>query len=133
MQPRTPTVLIADDLPDLRRLLSLTLMQLPASVITAENAEQAVTLARLHRPDVAVLDIMMPGDFDGLEACRRIKSDPVLNATKVILLTAKAQQSDFKAGELTGADAYVCKPFSPRELIALIETLVGRDTTESAA
>ena len=82
-------------------------------------------MARAIKPDVILLDVMMPGLLDGYQVCDRIKKDPELRAIKVAMLTARGQATDLAAGEAAGADAYLVKPFSPLELIDRVESLVG--------
>ena len=85
----------------------------------------AVEACQASRPDLAVLDVMMPG-VSGLEAIRAIRADPGLADLPVILLTARAQESDVESGFDSGADDYITKPFSPRELAARVEALLSR-------
>ncbi len=76
------------------------------------------------RPDIVLLDVMMPGELDGLQLCRQLRSDPVMRHIKVVLLTARGQERDREAGRQAGADEYLVKPFSPLELIETIERLL---------
>ena len=85
----------------------------------------AVEACQASRPDLAVLDVMMPG-VSGLDAIRAIRADPALADLPVILLTARAQESDVETGFDSGADDYITKPFSPRELAARVEALLSR-------
>lgn len=119
-----PRVLITDDQPDIRKLVRMTLDMGDVEVYEAETAAGALEVIARVNPDVVLMDIMMPGEFDGLEACRRIKQDPERAGTVVIMLTARGQQADLDAGKAVGADAYLVKPFSPLELL----DLVGRFT-----
>ena len=80
---------------------------------------------RQDAPDLVVLDLMMPG-MNGLDACRTIRSDPALAKTPVILLTARAQSSDVEAGLAAGADDYITKPFSPRDLAERVDALLAQ-------
>ena len=73
------------------------------------------------RPDLVLVDVMMPGSLDGYQVCQKIKMDPETAKTIVILLTARGQQSDFEMGRRAGADAYLTKPFSPLELLDTVE------------
>lgn len=115
-------VLIADDQPEICRLLELTLEPLGVDILSAGDSDTALRLAHEHRPEVAVLDIMMPGSFDGLEVCRRIKNTRSLAHCLVILLTARGQRNDVDAGNAAGADVYMVKPFSPLQLADLVES-----------
>jgi DNA-binding response OmpR family regulator len=95
-------------------------------IIEARTGNEALVLAQTRRPDVAVLDVGMPG-LDGLEVLERIRADDVLSGMRVLLLTAKAQESDVRRGYDAGADAYVRKPFSPAELSARVRELLDAD------
>ncbi|MCK9202306.1 MAG: response regulator [Gallionella sp.] len=119
-----PRLLIVDDDANLRRLLVATFGYGKYELHEACNGVDAVRLASQLRPAVILLDVMLPGELDGLEACRQIKAQPELKEIKVILLTALGQQSDRWHGELAGADAYVVKPFSPLKLIELVDSLL---------
>jgi len=113
-------ILIVDDHADIRRLIRMTLEFEDYDIYEAEDGATALLLAEALRPDLVLLDVMMPGDLDGLAVCRRIKGDPLLQGPGVILLTARGQAQDCEAGRLAGADAYLVKPFSPLQLIDVI-------------
>jgi DNA-binding response OmpR family regulator len=115
-------VLVADDDDDILLLVTTRLRRDGFEVIFARNGEEALALAQERRPDVAVLDIGMP-KLDGLEVLQRIRADDALKGVRVLLLTAKAQESDVRRGYDTGADAYVRKPFSPSDLSARVREL----------
>jgi len=117
-------VLIADDEPSLRLLVSATIESDLLTVVEAEDGDEAWTLMCEHQPDLALLDIQMPGKT-GLEVARAIRADPRLAGTKIIMLSAKAQQADVSAGMVAGADLYLTKPFSPTELLAAVEQAIG--------
>lgn len=117
-------ILIADDDSDLRLLISLKLESAGHQVVSVEDGSTAAANCRSMRPDLVVLDLMMPG-MSGLEVCRFIRADPELVTTPVILLTARAQAADIEAGMAAGVDEYLTKPFSPRELAARVGTLLG--------
>ena len=116
-------VLVADDDDDILMLVTTRLRRDGFDVIAAQNGEEALALAKERRPAVAVLDIGMPG-LDGLEVLQRIRADDDLAGTRVLLLTAKAQESDVRRGYDAGADGYVRKPFSPTELSARVRALL---------
>jgi DNA-binding response OmpR family regulator len=118
-----PLVLVADDDDDILLLVTTRLRRDGFEVISARNGEEALALAVEHRPAIAVLDIGMP-KLDGLEVLQRIRTDESLKDTRVLLLTAKAQESDVRRGYEAGADAYVRKPFSPGDLSARVRELV---------
>ena len=117
-------ILIAEDDSDLRLLVSLKLESSGHEVVSVEDGSAAANSCRELRPDLVILDLMMPG-MSGLEVCRYIRSDPELKATPVILLTARAQASDIEAGKAAGVDEYLTKPFSPRELAVRVASLLG--------
>lgn len=110
-------ILIVDDHADIRRLIRMTLEFEDYEVHEAADAPAAVAAAAELKPDLVLLDVMMPGAYDGLEACRRLKSDASLQGLHVMLLTARGQANDREAGLKAGADAYLVKPFSPLQLI----------------
>jgi two-component system, OmpR family, response regulator MtrA len=117
-------IVVADDDVDVRMLVALKLRHSGYDVVDVGDGAAAVEACRNERPDLVVLDLMMPV-MSGLEACRTIKADPGLADVPVVLLTARAQNTDVDAGLAVGADAYVTKPFSPKELAARVESLLG--------
>jgi CheY-like chemotaxis protein len=114
------TVLIADDEPNVRLLVTTLVASARYNVVEAADGEEALALLREHRPALAILDVRMPLRT-GLEVTRAVKDDPALSGTYVILLTANAQATDVAAGKEAGADAYLTKPFSPLQLLAAVE------------
>jgi DNA-binding response OmpR family regulator len=116
-------VLVADDDDDILLLVTTRLRRDGFEVVQASSGDKALELAREKRPRLAVLDIGMPG-LDGLEVLERIRADEELREMRVLLLTAKAQESDVRRGYDTGADAYVKKPFSPADLSARVRELL---------
>lgn len=125
-----PAILIVDDDRNLRRLLQVTLEHQKYKLYEASNGRDAIRLAVEHQPDVILLDIMMPGGIDGIEVCKRIRSTPMLSNTYIILLTALGQDRDRKAGLEANADAYITKPFSPIQLISVIEDHLSEITAK---
>jgi two-component system alkaline phosphatase synthesis response regulator PhoP len=101
-------------------------------VVTALDGEQALEKIKSEKPDLIVLDIMMP-KVDGYEVCKTIKSDPGTKQIPVILLSAKGRNVDQKMGFDVGADDYITKPFSPRKLVERINQLLGQSVTERPA
>ena len=118
------TVVVAEDDEDILLLVTTRLRRDGFEVTTASNGVDAIDLIRERRPDVAVLDIGMPPP-DGLEVVRAVRDDDALAGTRLLLLTAKAQESDVRDGLEAGADAYITKPFSPAELSARVKELLG--------
>lgn len=119
------TVLIVEDESDVVDLLRYNLSRAGFSVLIAGNGTQGIELARRHHPDVIVLDLMLPG-MDGYEVCRELRSDPKTRELCVLMLTAKGSEKDRVRGLELGADDYVPKPFSPRELVLRVQALVRR-------
>jgi DNA-binding response OmpR family regulator len=118
----TDVVLVADDDDDILLLVTTRLRRDGYEVIAARNGIEALALAQEHKPSVAVLDVGMPG-LDGIEVLIALRGIDELRNTKVLLLTAKAQESDVRRGYDAGADIYLKKPFSPAELAAKVREL----------
>ena len=114
------TVLIADDESSTRLLVHATIESDDYSVVEAADGAQAWALTQQLKPALVLLDVQMPGQ-SGLEVLRSIKADPELTATRVILLTSKAQERDIEVGLIAGADFYLTKPFSPLDLLTRVE------------
>lgn len=122
----TRKILIVDDQADLRKLIRLTLLGQGYELMEASDGEEAVRRTREWRPDLLILDVMMPGALDGFGVCEVLRADPALRGTLIMMVTARAQQSDLRQGESAGADAYLVKPFSPAELLGGVEFLLAR-------
>lgn len=120
---KPPSVLVMDDDPDLRMLLEMVLSPLAPRVLSAGDADAALGLARAQRPDVAVLDVMIPGSLDGLGVCRKIKAE--MPGCFVVIVSGRSLESDLLDAERSGADAYFVKPVSMLELGALIESALA--------
>ena len=130
-QARGP-ILLVDDEPYILRSLSYLLTREGYAVETASNGEEGLERLRMVHPPLVFLDIMMPR-MNGYEVCEQIKQDPALAATYVIMLSAKGQQIDRERAMLGGADEYMTKPFSPREVAERVHTLLATlDTGEPA-
>jgi CheY-like chemotaxis protein len=114
------TVVIADDESSMRLLVHATIESDDYMVVEASDGTEAWAMIQKHRPALVLLDVQMPGQ-SGLDVLRRIKADPSLAATRVILLTAKAQETDIESGLIAGADFYLTKPFSPLDLLTRVE------------
>lgn len=119
-------ILIVDDQGELRRLVRMTLEYGDYELHEADNGIRALQLVDAVKPELVVLDVMMPGGMDGYHVCDRIKHQLELKNIRVVMLSAKGQLADLEKGRLAGADAYLVKPFSPLELIAIVERLLGR-------
>ena len=118
-------VLLVDDHSDIRRLVRITLGK-AFEVLEADNGTTALEILRRQKPELVVLDIMMPGALDGLQVLDAIKADVNLAATRVIMVTARGQAQDYEYGMQRGADAYFIKPFSPLQLVASIKEILAR-------
>jgi DNA-binding response OmpR family regulator len=118
-------ILVADDEPDIRDLLTFKLGQAGYTVQAVGNGTQALAAIEADPPDLAVLDYMMPG-LSGIDVLRKIRGDTRMSGVRVILLTARAREADVDAGFMTGADDYIIKPFSPRELLHRVNTVLAR-------
>ena len=120
----TPLILCADDDPDILALFALRLEGAGFRVVQPADGEQALALARDLHPSVAVLDVMMPR-LTGTEVLGALRADPATRDLRVVLVSARAQQSDVETGLAAGADAYLAKPFRASELIEIVQSLVS--------
>src|SRR5574337_631162 len=118
-------VLVVEDEPDIRDLLSLHLAREGFEVRTAGTGPQGLREVRSKPPDLVILDLMLP-ELDGLEVCRRLRHDPDTASIPVVMLTAKGDEADRVVGLELGADDYVTKPFSPKELVARVKAILRR-------
>ncbi|MFC1511989.1 response regulator transcription factor [Candidatus Latescibacterota bacterium] len=117
-------ILIADDRHEIRELVRMTLSTEMYEILHATNGREAVEVARQHKPDLILMDVMMP-EMDGNEATRTLKNDPLTCDCKIVMLTARGQKTDIEQGEKAGADEYIVKPFSPLKLIGTIRRILG--------
>jgi len=113
-------VLVVDDDPVILQLVTLNLELEGHEVLSAATGSEALEVARAERPEVLVLDVMLP-EVDGFEVCRILTQDPETSAIPIVLLSARALQSDVQRGLDAGATEYVTKPFDPLDLVAVIE------------
>lgn len=120
-------ILVVEDEPDIREVIEFNLKCEGYRVSGASDGEQGLECARREFPDAILLDRMLPG-LDGLEVCRRLKADPDLRSIPIIMVTAKAEVDDVVEGLEAGADDYLSKPFSPKELLARVKAVVRRGT-----
>jgi DNA-binding response OmpR family regulator len=118
-------ILVVDDEPDALEVLGFKLKEAGYLPIFAKDGSRALALARDERPDLIVLDLMLP-EVDGLEVCKILRRDPTTSTIPIIMLTARAAEMDRVLGLELGADDYVTKPFSPRELVIRIKKLLSR-------
>lgn len=124
-------ILIVDDETDVTDLVAYTLKSKGFVVETVNDPNRSIGIARTFLPDLVILDVMMP-DLSGIQICRMLRADAKLKKVPVVFLTAKAEESDRIQGLETGADDYICKPFSTKELVLRVQTILRR-TREGAA
>lgn len=119
------TVLIVEDEKDIRELLAYHLEREGFTTLQADNGQSALELAKSEKPDIILLDIMLP-DTDGLSVCRQLKRDPILSGVPIIMATAKGEEIDRIVGLELGADDYIVKPFSMREVVLRVKAILRR-------
>lgn len=125
MSDKPAKILVVDDEKDVTDLVAYHVRAKGWQVETLTDSTRILEVSRRFAPDVMILDVMMPG-VDGLQICRLFKADPALREVPIVLLTARAEEEDRIQGFETGADDYVCKPFSPRELVLRVQGLLKR-------
>jgi two-component system phosphate regulon response regulator PhoB len=126
-----PTILIVEDERDVQTILEFNLKEAGFETLRASNGEDALAWLRARVPDLVLLDLMLP-DMSGTEVCRRLKSDPRTSAVPVVVLTARGAELDRVVGFELGADDYVAKPFSVRELVLRIRAVLRRTSAPAA-
>lgn len=119
------TILIVEDEKDIVKMLEYNLKKEGFKTLSIRDGESAINAALKEHPDIIILDLMLPG-IDGLDVCRTLKNDAKTSPIPIIILTAKSQESDKIVGLEMGADDYMTKPFSPRELVARIKAVLRR-------
>jgi two-component system phosphate regulon response regulator PhoB len=124
-----PTALVVDDDPDIRGVVEYMLVQAGFGVHVESDGQAGFARATELRPDVVLLDWMMPG-MTGVEVCMALRTHVDLDAMAIILLTAKAQETDVQLGFAAGADEYIVKPFSPRQMVAQVQAVLERPRPE---
>ena len=125
--PKKQTILVVDDEADLVELIGLNLERNGYDVVVARDGPGALDRARKHRPDLVVLDLMLPG-LDGTEVARRLRADAATAHVPIIMLTAKGEETDEVVGLAVGADDYMTKPFSMKVLVARVKAVLRRGT-----
>jgi two-component system phosphate regulon response regulator PhoB len=126
-----PKILVADDEPDVLNLVAANLRSAGFDVLLVEDGPAALAAVRKQAPQLLVLDLMLPG-MSGLEICRTLKGDPSTVGIPIVMLTAKAEEVDRIVGLELGADDYVTKPFSPRELVLRVKSVLRRSVKNEA-
>ena len=125
-------ILVIEDEPDIQQILEYNLREKGHKVFIAGKGEEGLRLAREKRPDLVLLDLMLP-DIPGTEICKTLKSDPATKGVQVVMLTAKGEEIDRVVGFELGADDYVVKPFSVRELLLRVQAILRRSQGEQEA
>ena len=118
-------ILVVEDEPDISKLVSYNLAQERFKVLTAEDGEQALKVIQREKPSLVVLDLMLPG-LSGMEVCKILRDRPETAKLPILMLTAKASETDRVVGLEMGADDYLAKPFSPREMVARVRAILRR-------
>ena len=119
-----PKVLLVDDEPNILLSLKFLMQKEGYEVLVAENGDEAMALARQHLPDLVILDVMLPSP-NGYEVCQEMRADPQLTGLYIMMLTAKSNPAEREKGLAMGADDYVSKPFSNRELVDKVRVILG--------
>lgn len=122
------TILLVDDDPDIREFISFNLDKEGFKVETAKNGSEGVELCKKHKPDLVLLDVMMPG-MDGIEACELIRATPEISHTLIAFLSARGEDYSQVAGFESGADDYITKPIRPKVLVSRIKALLRRNAS----
>ncbi|NIQ92362.1 MAG: response regulator transcription factor [Deltaproteobacteria bacterium] len=126
------TILVVEDERDILQLIAHNLKSADFDVLTAQEGYEALSVAKNHLPQLIILDLMLPG-LDGFEVCKELKRSPVTKDIPVLMLTARGEEVDRIVGLELGADDYVVKPFSPRELILRVRAILRRHAPEEQA
>jgi two-component system, OmpR family, alkaline phosphatase synthesis response regulator PhoP len=119
-------ILIADDEENIVISLEFLMKREGFEVLIAKDGEEAVEMIRSERPDLVLLDVMMPKK-SGFEVCQEVKSDPSLKSVRILMLTAKGRETEVAKGLALGADSYVTKPFSTKELVERVRSMLADD------
>ena len=127
---KKPTILLVDDDPDIREFVTFNLAKEGYNVVTAKDGAEGVEAVKKHRPDLVLLDVMMPG-MDGIEACEAIRTNPVIASTLIAFLSARGEDYSQVAGFDAGADDYITKPIRPKVLVSRVKALLRRNVKES--
>lgn len=125
------TILVVEDDEDIQELIEFNLAREGYRVLKAASGEEALVMENREKPDLVILDLMLPG-LDGLEVCRRLRSGPGGGDVPIIMVTAKGEESDIVTGLELGADDYLVKPFSPRVLVARVRNVLRRAKSKEA-
>ena len=128
-----PRILVVEDQADIRRLIRWSLDEEPdIELFEAATGQLGLDAVRALRPDLLLLDVMMPGELDGYQVCTALRADPAHATLPIVMLTARAQARDREAGARAGADEYLVKPFSPMVLVETVKRLLASRAPQSA-
>ncbi len=127
---KKPTILLVDDDPDIREFVTFNLAKEGYTVVTAKDGAEGVEAVKKHRPDLVLLDVMMPG-MDGIEACEAIRTNPDIASTLIAFLSARGEDYSQVAGFDAGADDYITKPIRPKVLVSRVKALLRRNVKDS--
>ena len=127
---KKPTILLVDDDPDIREFVTFNLAKEGYNMVTAKDGAEGVEAVKKHRPDLVLLDVMMPG-MDGIEACEAIRTNPDIASTLIAFLSARGEDYSQVAGFDAGADDYITKPIRPKVLVSRVKALLRRNVKES--
>ena len=127
---KKPTILLVDDDPDIREFVTFNLAKEGYNVVTAKDGAEGVEAVKKHRPDLVLLDVMMPG-MDGIEACEAIRTNPDIASTLIAFLSARGEDYSQVSGFDAGADDYITKPIRPKVLVSRVKALLRRNIKES--
>ncbi len=125
MKKKDIKILLVDDEPDILEIVSYNLIQEGYSIVTAENGLQALDMARKHKPQLIILDVMMP-EMDGIDTCEKLRTIPELSKSIITFLTARDEDYSQLAGFQAGADDYITKPVKPKVLVSKVKALLRR-------
>ncbi len=125
-------IIVIEDEDDILEIIQYNLNRESYQVLTARDGEEGLALVRREAPHLVLLDLMLPG-LDGLEVCRKLKTDPLTKSIPIIMVTAKGEESDVVLGLGVGADDYITKPFSPREMVARVSAVLRRGPIKEEA
>lgn len=120
-----PRIVIAEDEPDIRDLITFTLRFAGFDVTAGANGEEGYEFTKREKPDIVMMDVRMP-KMTGYEACRKIKADPEIADIPVVFLSAKGQDSEIETGLEAGAEAYLLKPFAPDQLVERLKSILAK-------
>ncbi|TXT38958.1 MAG: response regulator receiver [Comamonadaceae bacterium] len=123
----SPKILVADDEPNIVISLEYLLKREGYTVVIARDGEEALEVIRREQPQLVLLDVMMPKK-NGFEVCQEVRTDDALQSTRILMLTAKGRDTDIAKGIAMGADAYMTKPFSTRDLVQKVAEMLSRPT-----